>query len=705
MLKLRLGVLITGGAAVIGQTLVIREGLELFSGNELTLGLMIGGWIAGTGLGSLLAGSRTGPGNPGRALNARIGLSIAAVVFAVAFLRLAPRIIGLPFGEVIPLERMILICFIALTPCGLALGAVFPAAARLIPPSEAYLLEGIGSFLGGLVGALILIPFLPSLGILMILVILLIIALSLVCGRWSVVFLILLPLLPLLRISQLEFDLRRMIAGKRELVSILETKYGRSSVFRSGRQYDFYTSGVYDFSYPDRYRAEAAVHFPMLLHPDPRRVLLVGGCLAGGRSEILKHPSVRELVGVELDPQFYRWAENFATAETSGEGRSRIVFGDARAYIKNTRDRFDVIILNLPDPVNGQLNRYYTREFFAEIRRVLNPGGILSVGISAPPDIIGPEYAEFLRTVRSALASSFARIRELPADRLLFVASERGPGIEAIADTLVRRIAERGIKTLYIRDEYLRADLSPDKLDYYHRLLVPSATRQNRDLDPICYYYALTLWSGMGSSLVKRILVGLSRLPPVLLFLPLLVMLIFFRRRSLVYVSLAAQGAVSLTLEITLMIMFQLRYGYVYGGVAALIAAFMAGLAFGAWWYIRKPAGQTHPYRRLSDLSLFHCGVIGLTLLFILSRAPAMIAVILVLLFAGGLINGLYFSTVLGVLDRKQAGLAYGLDLMGSSMAAFAVSVVLIPLAGVIATLLGVLAFGLLVAGGLRTVK
>jgi spermidine synthase len=705
MSRFRLAVLISGGAAVIGQTLVMREGLELFSGNELTMGLMIGGWILGTGLGSLLGVRRAESGDPGRVLSQRVGFSIAAVVFAVGFLRFAPRIFGLPFGEVIPLERMIPICFIALMPCGLALGAVFPAAARLIPPSEAYLQEGIGSFLGGLVCALVLIPFLPSLGILMILVILLIIAFCLACGRWSPVFLVLLPLLPLPGINRLEFALRRAITGRRELVSVLESKYGRSYVFRSGRQFDFYTSGIYDFSYPDKFRAEAAVHYPMLLHPDPRRVLLVGGGLAGGRSEILKHPSVRELICVELDPKFYRWAQKFAAAETLGGSRSRVVFGDARAYIMDTYDHFDVVILNVPDPVNGQLNRFYTREFFQETRTVLKPGGILSVGVSAPPDIIAPEYAEFLRSVRSSLAASFTHIRELPADRLLFIASDRDPAADAIADTLVRRIAERGIKTLYVREEYLRSNLSPEKLEYYRRILAPAEVRQNRDLDPICYYYALTLWSGMGSSPVKRILTGLSRLPPVFLFLPLLSILLFFRRRSLVYVSLAATGAIGLTLEIALLVLFQLKYGYVYAGVAGLIAAFMAGLAFGAWQYARKSARQVFPLRRLSDLSLINAGIIGLTILNMFFRPPVWIVDILLLLFAAGLINGLYFSTVLGVLDRKQAGLAYGLDLIGSSLAAFTVSVIFIPLAGVVATLIGAMALSLFTALGLRTVR
>jgi len=703
--KYRFAVLIAGASAVIGQTLIVREGLVLFSGNELTLGLMLGGWLTGTGMGSLLGGRFLKSFDPKRVLVALFLFLIAAFVFAFSLLIFAPLIFQLPYGEVLSLERMITICAIVLIPCGLALGAIFPVATRLIPSVAAYLYEGIGSFLGGFAGALILIPVLPSLGILAVLSVMLIAAVGLLSSRRYVFIFTLLPLVLMLKINVFDYSLRKIASGKRDLVATVETIYGRSSVFRSGRQYDFFSSGVYDFSYPDIYRAEAAVHYPMLLHPDPRRVLLVGGGMGGGRAEIYKHPSVQELVYAELDPIFYRWAEKFVPAETSGLNKYRAVFGDARLFIKSTTERFDAVILNLPDPLNGQLNRFYTREFFAEARRVLQPGGVLAVGVSAPPDIISPDYAEFLRTVRSALSFSFAWVQELPADRLLFVAADRNRAGGSIADSLIRRIAERDLKTLYIKDSYVRANLSPEKLNYYRRTLSPPPHRVNRDLEPICYYYAMVLWSGMGSNALKGILIGMARLNPIVFFLPILLVFIFFRRRSLIYVSLIASGAGSLALELVLMVFFQLTYGYVYGWLAALIAAFMAGLSTGAWLHNKKYSGRPVPIRRLSSLSLAHAGVAGLAVLAVALRAPAAVLYIPVLLFAGGLINGLYFSSVLGLLDDKKAGAAYALDLFGSSLAAVTVSVILIPLAGVVLTLLGLMALSLLLAGGMRTIK
>jgi spermidine synthase len=703
MNKLELAISIAGASAVVSQALIIREGLALFSGNELTFGIMLFCWLVGTGLGSLIAGGRPRTKGTTRILAAGFWVLTLAVVFALGFLRFAPLIFNLPYGEVVSLGRMIIISGIALIPCGLIFGAIFPIVARLIPPVRAYFYEGVGSFLGGLLFSLFFLPILPSLGIIAVMIAALILAGVMIRSHRFLYLLALLPLLLLVKIGNIEFYLRRLAAGKSDLIAAIETKYGRSSIFRSGRQYDFFVSGVYDFSYPDDYRAEAAVHFPLLLHPDPQRVLLVGGGLGGSRREIFKHPSVRQLTYAELDPQFYRWAGDYLPPDTADLNNYRTVFGDARLYIKNALAQFDVIIINLPDPVNGQLNRFYTREFFAEARRALRPGGILAVGVSAPPDILSPYYAEFLRTVRSAVIASFAWERELPAAKLLMVAADRDPGSGDLADRLERRIAERNLKTLYVNGSYVRANLDREKLDYYRQALDRAPDRQNRDLQPVCYYFAIVLWSGLGTGLLKAIFLILSRLNPIWLFLPIFMIFFFFRRRVLIYLSLMASGATGLGLEVVMMVQFQARYGFVYGWLAALIAAFMAGIAAGAWIYEKRYSNRPAAVGQLSNWNFVNAGIMGLAILTAVLRLPGANLYIPGVLLVAGLINGLGFSLVLGLVGANKAGLIYGLDLVGSSLAALAVSIIFIPLAGIVGTLLGFMVATLLIATGLRT--
>jgi hypothetical protein len=180
-------------------------------------------------------------------------------------------------------------------------------------------------------------------------------------------------------------------------------------------------------------------------------------------------------------------------------------------------------------------------------------------------------------------------------------------------------------------------------------------------------------------------------------------MFFFFRRRVLIYLSLMASGATGLGLEVVMMVQFQARYGFVYGWLAALIAAFMAGIAAGAWIYEKRYSNRPAAVGQLSNWNFVNAGIMGLAILTAVLRLPGANLYIPGVLLVAGLINGLGFSLVLGLVGANKAGLIYGLDLVGSSLAALAVSIIFIPLAGIVGTLLGFMVATLLIATGLRT--
>ena len=95
-------------------------------------------------------------------------------------------------------------------------------------------------------------------------------------------------------------------------------------------------------------------------------MLLVGGGVAGNLREILKHP-VEAVTYVELDPLLIEAAQaicrrrTLPCCATRASGSSRPMGDDMST---TTEERFDVVILDLPEPITGALNRYYTSEFF-----------------------------------------------------------------------------------------------------------------------------------------------------------------------------------------------------------------------------------------------------------------------------------------------------------------------------------------------------
>ena len=156
------------------------------------------------------------------------------------------------------------------------------------------------------------------------------------------------------------------------VVGARETIYGNLTVTETGENgsgtiRSIYENGAILANAPDPAAAEEAVDYALLEHAAPRRVLLIGGGVNGGVAEALKHPTVERLDYVELDPALIGMAREYFPAQTAdfdSDSRVHLHFLDGRRYLAGPGERFDVIIVDVPDPQTAQLNRFYTVEFF-----------------------------------------------------------------------------------------------------------------------------------------------------------------------------------------------------------------------------------------------------------------------------------------------------------------------------------------------------
>lgn len=128
---------------------------------------------------------------------------------------------------------------------------------------------------------------------------------------------------------------------------------------------------------------EALVQPAMLAHPEPRTVLIAGGGEGATLREALRHHSVERVTMVDLDEQVVSVCKQYLPAWSNGafdDPRTELIVGDARRFMEETPRRFDVIIIDLPDPLEvGPAQLLYTREFYSAARRCVAPGGIISV--------------------------------------------------------------------------------------------------------------------------------------------------------------------------------------------------------------------------------------------------------------------------------------------------------------------------------------
>ena len=126
---------------------------------------------------------------------------------------------------------------------------------------------------------------------------------------------------------------------------------------------------------------EALVQPAMLAHAAPKRVFIAGGGEGATAREVLRHQSVTECVMVDLDEEVVVLCKEHLPNHHEGafdDPRLTLVFADAIAYLRDNPEPFDVLIIDVPDPLEGgPAYLLYTEEFYSMAASRLAPGGII----------------------------------------------------------------------------------------------------------------------------------------------------------------------------------------------------------------------------------------------------------------------------------------------------------------------------------------
>ena len=169
------------------------------------------------------------------------------------------------------------------------------------------------------------------------------------------------------------------------------TTYQEIDLTRSadGRDLRLFLNGDLQFSSVDEYRYHEALVHPALAGPRSR-VLMLGAGDGLALREVLRYPDVREVVLVELDPAMLAIARGHGelrrlNRDALADPRVRSVAADAFTWVRRAVERFDAVIVDLPDPDDDGLAKVYSQEFYGMLaRRVLSPGGRIAVQAGSP---------------------------------------------------------------------------------------------------------------------------------------------------------------------------------------------------------------------------------------------------------------------------------------------------------------------------------
>jgi len=127
---------------------------------------------------------------------------------------------------------------------------------------------------------------------------------------------------------------------------------------------------------------ELLVHPAMILHPNPARVLIIGGGEGATLREVLKHNTVKEAVMVDIDPVVVEFSKKYLEHMHQGsfnDPRARVIVMDGLKYVKEAPSGyFDVAIMDLTDPYAGDVAKpLYSEEFYRDVKKILGSNGVM----------------------------------------------------------------------------------------------------------------------------------------------------------------------------------------------------------------------------------------------------------------------------------------------------------------------------------------
>jgi spermidine synthase len=266
---------------------------------------------------------------------------------------------------------------------------------------------------------------------------------------------------------------------------------------------------------------------------------------------------------------------------------------------------YDLVVVNIGDPVSASGSRFYTVEFCRELQRILREEGVAAFcGITGSENYLaGGPVLRYGAAVHKTLRAAFDTVVVRPGDELCFFA---GASASAEPDVLVERFERQELTPDVLKHGFRLAEFPPERATWVKELFrdAAPAVPVNTDAQPVLFtlflgvqhYYArgAEVRGGDGGPFSAVRSLPRASLWAPLAVVPLLVGLVRLLRRHTDAVawgcrlSVFATGVFGLSAEMLIVYRYQTSFGYVYRDVSILVGLFMLGLALGGWLMGRR---------------------------------------------------------------------------------------------------------------------
>ncbi len=634
------------------QLLLIREMMNIAGGYELITGIFLGSWLIGSAIGSSFAGKSLL--NDVKKINLVFSISPLASLLLLLFLSR----LYLNTGQTPSFLVSVIYTLIMLLPFCIVSGFTFiklisiARSGNNFIPGKSFSIETIGGIVAGLTVSFLTSGFLNTYQ-LFLLIIILSVAYTLLTYyirslNIKILIKILLSILATgIIIYNPDIQFRQVILPGIKVTGTSDTPYGNITTGRYKGEVSIYYNQRLLMYKDDVVEREEDVHYPMLQSDTPENVMLISGSLRSHLGEILKYP-VKKIIYIERDPAL---VNSILTSRDSLPANLSIENNDALRYIRNTTEQFDVVLVLIPPPSTLLLNRYYTTEFFREVKNKLKKNGVFMCSPGPGEDYFNKESLNLYSSIYNSLRSVFKNIVPIIGNKLYFIASDK-----ELSTSVCSLAEEKHIHNIYVSSDFLADDLIANKSDKLLSLL-DRGVRPNSSAFPVaCFHFQSYNFSK-----------NLTEKTPAIAMLILLFAVPVFtikRRNLLMYFTASALAGY----EIIVLLTLQVIVGNMYELTGLILAGLMAGLAVGSG--IKSVFLDSLSLRIKSIVLIVFYAGLGLSYNTILSLSSGFPALILLILsaFLPALLTGHIFREITRTAVKLEAPSAtYSADLTGSA--------------------------------------
>lgn len=683
---------IYGIISIFLQIFFLREFIPLFHGSEFVIGIVLGHWLFSAGVSNYLFRYF---GKLRDFFSKSIKLFYLLILFSVLsfiFIRSINVMSSTDITMGVSLKSLFFYSLFAIFPVSFTLNLILNflkqsfATVLYQKKIKRYVCEAIGFIIGGTFFSFFMSSIYTTTLLLIIIILIFFNLIYLVESRELKFFFLLMIVFSLYLIQNNASYIEKYVISnnyaKNNIIDVSYYKNVQNILTEKNGEFALYKNGTAEYCLPspDIFEEEDFAHLPILHHNQPQSLLLIGGIKY--LSSIIKY-DLKKIDFVEYNKNVIKTTRKYINKldRVFKDERIAIYNSDARQFLQHTNEKYDVILIALESPVNTEINKFYTCEFFNLAGDKLTDDGFMALNLPGSMVYSPSLMFELNASVFNSLKKIFPYVKIIPGKTNIFVASKsKMPFRLHIKKRLKKVQDETFVLSKYYVDE--RMDTQKTKWLNFQIRKHENKKLLNTDENQKTMIFSIMYWQSAFSPFLMKFLRLVIEYSYFIVFI---VIILFFAVKFKYRVTSFVSGAGAMWLQFVCFWGFQIYVGQIYQWFGLLTAVFMLGLVCGSLYskYCQQYVALNKTF--FSSEILYLLWIISFIML--IKYNLINIYCLLLLSFGVGGVTGLEFAQLIkmfGIIKEGQSNTQiFSADAFGGAFASYVGGAFVIPVWGI----------------------